>query len=338
MIEPLEDYRHHPPPQAFMTWKENWVFPALDREASVASLFHISLRPGQGEGVFTAKFCIAGEEHRYVGRTPLPASTQLMQPVENERMRFEVVEPDQRFAIRYLSAELEAELEYSARWPSFDFRDGPLAPGPSVLGDLGRAVFHYPHYEQALTFVGRITFKSGPRAGETIDLSGYANRDHSWGWRSEFSFHYHHWLTASFADTFVGASVCRDDYYALGPKTGGWISAGTRNDAIASIDLTDGHPLEKGMPLPYVARDVRYAASTVSGRTATVVAHLGSDYGRLYLDARSRDRTKTYQDVQVFCDMTLEETGQRGTGVLEVGQLGVGAGIADTWRRTASAR
>jgi hypothetical protein len=338
MIEPGDDYPHAPPPQAFMTWKENWVFPALDPDAGVASLFHISLRPGSGEGIFTAKFCIAGEEHRYVGRSPISAGVEPTRPVANERLRFELVEPDQRFLIRYTCPEFEAELAYAARWPSFDFLDGPLAPGPSVLGDLGRAVFHYHHYEQALTFEGHIAFKSGPRAGETIDLSGYANRDHSWGWRTEFSFHYHHWLTASFADGFVGASVCRDDYYELGPKTGGWIPSPAGNDPIVSVDLTDGYPLAEGAPLPFVAGDVRYVVRTLSGQTASVVAHLGSDYGRLYLDARSRDRTKTYQDVQIFCDMTLEETGQRGTGVLEVGQLGIGAGVADTWRRTASAR
>ena len=73
MVTPEDDFPHPVPPQAFMTWKENWVFPAVDTEQRVASLFHFSLRPGEGEGIFTAKFCIDDWEHRYVGRSPVPA-------------------------------------------------------------------------------------------------------------------------------------------------------------------------------------------------------------------------------------------------------------------------
>ena len=50
MVTPEDDYPHPVPPQAFMTWKENWVFPAVDTEQRVASLFHFSLRPGAGRG------------------------------------------------------------------------------------------------------------------------------------------------------------------------------------------------------------------------------------------------------------------------------------------------
>ena len=73
MITPQDDFPHPVPPQAFMTWKENWVWPAVDTANRVASLFHFSLRPAHGEGIFTAKFCIDDWEHRYVGRSPVPA-------------------------------------------------------------------------------------------------------------------------------------------------------------------------------------------------------------------------------------------------------------------------
>ena len=50
------------------------VFPAVDTEQRVATLFHFSLRPGRGEGIFTAKLSIDDWEHRYVGRSPVPAT------------------------------------------------------------------------------------------------------------------------------------------------------------------------------------------------------------------------------------------------------------------------
>ena len=172
MVAPEDDFPHPVPPQAFMTWKENWVFPAVDTEKRVASLFHFSLRPGEGEGIFTAKFCIDDWEHRYVGRSPVPADLTTFVPVANEKITFEVVTPGERFHISYISDELDADIWYTGRFPSWDFDDGPLAPGDSILGERGRYVFHFHHYEQALLHEGTITVKAGPRAGETIEVVG----------------------------------------------------------------------------------------------------------------------------------------------------------------------
>ena len=41
-------------------------------------LFDVSLRPAQDEGIFSAKFCLDGWEHRHVGRSAIPREvTQL---------------------------------------------------------------------------------------------------------------------------------------------------------------------------------------------------------------------------------------------------------------------
>jgi hypothetical protein len=336
VIAPEDDFPHPVPPQAFMTWKENWVFPAVDTERRVASLFHFSLRPGEGEGIFTAKFCIDGWEHRYVGRSPVPPDLTSFVPVANERITFEVVQPGSSFRIRYAGDELEADISYTGRFHSFDFDDGPLAPGESILGERGRHVFHFRHMEQALWHEGTITLKGGPRAGETLSVSGYSNRDHSWGWRQDLTFRRHHWLCASFEQRFVEGIVMNETCYPDGDKYGGWISVDAGNDPVASVDTSDAYWLEPGAPLPVLDRDVRYRLTTVSGDTVTVVAHIASDYGRLYLNARSPDRTQVYQDVQIFCDMTLEETGERGAGVLELGKFYDGPDAASVTARSAS--
>jgi hypothetical protein len=335
-VRPDDDFPHPVPPQAFMTWKENWVFPALDTERRVASLFHFSLRPGAGEGIFTAKFAIDGDEHRYVGRGPVPADLATLRPVADERIRFEVVEPGREFHIAYRSPELDADVRYTARFPPWDFEDGPRAPGPSDLGEIGRSVFPFHHYEQALRHEGRLVFKEGERAGTELEISGYANRDHSWGWREDLSFREHHWICASFEDRFVGGSAMEEDHYRDGLKHGGWISTTDGNDGVRAVDVAGAYWLAPNEPLPVLDRDVRYRIETVGGDVATVVAHISRDYGRLYLDARSADRSRIYQDVQIFCDFTLAETGQRGSGVLEVGKRGEGDGVADRWKRSAS--
>jgi len=335
VITPQDDFPHAVPPQAFMTWKENWVFPALDTERRVASLFHFSLRPAHGEGIFTAKFSIDGWEHRYVGRSPVPRDLTAFVPVHDERVTFAVEEAGSRFRITYTGDELDADIRYTGRFEPWDFDDGPLAPRDSPLGERGRHVFHFQHYEQALRHEGTITLKAGPRAGETIEVSGYANRDHSWGWREDLTFHHHHWLCASFDDRYVQGTLMNEACYD-GDKFGGFVSTATGNVGIARVDDSDAYWLAPGEPLPQLDRDVRYRLTAVDGTTATVVAHIASDYGRLYLNARSADRAQVYQDVEIFCEMTLEETGQRGAGVLELGKFYDGPDAAEVTARSAS--
>lgn len=338
MKSPADDYPHRVPPQAFMIWRENWVFPAVDTGNRVASLFHFSLRPSRGEGVFTAKLAIDGWEHRYVGRSPIPADPSTLHPIANERLSLRIIEPARRFHVVYTSDELDADIEYSARFEPYDFEDGPKAPGESVLGDLGRSVFPFHHYEQSLHHRGTVVVKAGPHAGEEFGITGYANRDHSWGWREDLTFHHHHWVCASFEDRFVQGSIMQEGSYPDGPKEGGWISTNAGNDPVRAVNAMDAHWVASDGLLPVLAGDLRYEVTTLGGEVATVVAHLDSDYGRLYLDARSPDRTRVYQDVEIFCDYTLEETGQRGAGVLEVGKIAQGEGVVELARRSASRR
>jgi hypothetical protein len=124
--------------------------------------------------------------------------------------------------------------------------------------------------------------------------------------------------------------------YPDGDKYGGWISTEAGNDGVAAVDTSDAYWLAEGKPLPSLDRNVRYRLTTVAGETWTVTAHIASDYGRLYLNARSADRSEVYQDVQIFCDMTLEETGERGAGVLELGKFYDGPDAASLTARSAS--
>ncbi len=335
MIAPNDDFPHPVPPQAFMTWKENWVWPAVDRENRVASLFHFSLRPAHGEGIFTAKFCIDDWEHRYVGRSPVPRDLTTFVPVRNEKIVFAVEEPARRFRITYASDELDADITYTARFHAWDFDDGPLAPGDSPLGERGRHIFHFQHYEQALWHEGTVSLKAGPRAGETIRVSGYGNRDHSWGWREDMTFDHHHWLCASFDDRYIQGTLMNEECYD-GDKYGGWISTDAGNEAVSHLDDSAAYWLERGTPLPQLDRDVQYVVTTVDGAKATVIAHIASDYGRLYLNARNADRTRVYQDVQIFCEMTHVETGKRGSGVLELGKMYAGPDANEVTARSAS--
>lgn len=324
MIAPGDEHPHPVAPQAFQTWKENWCLCAVDRDRRLAAVFHVSLRPVQGEAVFSSKLSHAGREHRYVRRYPIGPDPRALSPLSDGALTLEVVAEGEHLRIAYHSEELSAELDFRGRFGVFDFADGPPAPGSSTLGEIGRHVFPFQHYEQGLDVTGSVRF-----AGEdAVAIEGRGNRDHSWGFRDDFGFRRHHWICANFEDRFIGGSAMVETSYP-GLKHGGAVATAEGHDPIVEVDESGAYWLEPGEPLGELDRDVSYRLRTAGGREHTVIAHVAEPHAVLYLNAKSADRAQLYQDRQVFCDYTLAETGERGCGVLELGKHLSGPGVAD---------
>ncbi len=330
MIEPRDDLPHPVPPQAFMLWKENWCFSGVDTAHAIGVLFHFSLRPTLGEGIFTAKVSVEGEEIRSVTRSPIPQDLTTLVPVTNGDLTLTIVEPLRTFHVSYASEDVEADVTFTGRYTPWDFREGVQTPGETTLGgDMGRTVFHFPHYEQGLHMEGTLTLKTGSRAGETIRLTGVGNRDHSWGWRDDHLFIQHHWINANFDDRFLqGTSMFEVTYPE--PKHGGFEGREAGNVGVVRVAADGAYGLdEENVPIPALDRDCQYTLTLEDGTTRTLVAHIGSAYATLALNFRSKDRARAYQDIQIFCDFTLPEEGLKGAGVLEIGKRLQGPGVAD---------
>jgi hypothetical protein len=329
MITEHDDFPHPVPIQAFMTWKENWVFPGVDLDAGVAVLFHFSLRPALGEGIFTAKANGPGVKIRYVGRSPVPRDLRQLVPVRDRHVTFTVVEPLQHFHLHYAGPDGEIDAHFRARFPAWDFADGPKPEGESPLGPVGLSVFPFHHYEQGLTVEGFVRQEGGP----AVPFSGYGNRDHSWGWRDDFCFRKHHWVCASFADRYVQGSTMLETTFPT-QKHGGFVSTALGNVATTFVDTSGTYWEEPANePLPAFDRPARYVIRTADGEEHHLVAHIDEAIAKLYLNARSEDRSQVYQDCQIFCRYTDEHTGEVGAGILELGKFIEGPGIADRLRR-----
>jgi len=311
VIGAADEHAHAVAPQAFQTWKENWCLCAVDPAQRFAAVFHVSLRPVTGEGVFSAKLYAGGHEFKHVRRHPIGPDPRALMPLADGALTVTLGDAPR---VELELDEVSASLEFTGRFGVFDFADGPLAPGPSTLGDIGRHVFPFNHYEQGLDVRGVVRF-----GGEEVVISGRGNRDHSWGFRDDFGFRHHHWICANFDSCFVGGSAMVETSYD-GLKHGGAVASADGHDPVVEVDESGAYWLAPGEPLPDLDRDVTYTLRTLSGRELTVTAHVSSPYALLYLNARSEDRTQLYQDRQVFCDYTLHETGERGCGVLELGK------------------
>jgi len=325
MLDAHADRPHAVPPQVFMPWKENWCFTGVDQFQRTAMVWHISLRPVDGEGIFTCKFDGPDLRIRHVGRHPIGRGVDADRPLTDGAVRFEVIEPHREFLLTFDDADTRVECIATARFGPFDFADGNLAPGTSPIGELGRHVFPFNHYEQSLSFTARIT----RRGHDDVTLTGWGNRDHSWGWRDDFGFRSHQWICANFEDAYVQGSTMVDTTYP-DRKYGGFVSDHAGNDPVVDIDISGaywGDPPNE--PLPHLDRDVTYVIRTERGRELAMTAHLSDHLRILYLNARHPDRSQVYQDAQVFCPFTLDTTGQHGVGLLELGKHLSGEGIAD---------
>jgi hypothetical protein len=312
-----------------MLWKENWCFSGVDRRAGVGFVLHFSLRPTRDEGIFTAKFVLDGQEIRSVQRSPIPRDLTELVPVTNGALTLEVLEPLGRFHLTYSGDEVEADLVFEGRFPPWDFREGIRTSGETTVGERGRTVFHFPHYEQGMAVTGTVTALTGEHADRTWDVDGVGNRDHSWGWRDDHLFIQHHWLNANFDDRFVqGTSMFETTYPE--PKHGGFESTAAGNVGVARIVPRDAYWLdEDNVPIPDLDRDCTYDLTLEDGTSRTVVAHLSEAVGTLALNFRSRDRTRAYQDIQAFVPFTLPDEGLEGAGVLEIGKRLRGPGVGD---------
>lgn len=325
MLDIHADRPHPVPPQVFMPWKENWCFAGLDTTSDTAMVWHVSLRPVDGEGIFTCKFDGPDLRVRHVGRHPIGRGLAASDELSDGHVTIEVVEPHRVFSLTFRDDDVEIDCVCTARFAPFDFADGALAPGTSTIGELGRHVFPFNHYEQALEFTAGVR----RRGRADVQLSGWANRDHSWGWRDDFGFRSHHWICASFDDCYVQGSTMIDTTYPE-RKYGGFVSSLAGNDPVTYVDVSGAYweaPMNE--PLPSFDRDVTYALTTHARGRLEVTAHLSDHIRILHLNARHPDRSQVYQDAQIFCPFTLETTGQRGAGLLELGKHLEGPGIAD---------
>jgi len=327
-----QDFPHEVPPEALMMWKENWFFVGVDPESRVATSFHWSLRPQLPEGIFSAKVVVDGTEHRYVGRSKIPKQLKGFHPVADDCLSLEILEEGSRYRVRFANDEFQADITYTARFDTFDFSDGHENPGESTMGDVGRTVFHFRHQEQALAVSGTVTVD-----GRTIEVGGWASRDHSWGYRDDHLFINHHWICASFEDRFVQGTAMNERSYDGGMKFGGFVSSAAGNVPTTNIDVSQTYwDTSDEAPLPPLDRDVTYELQTADGQRIEIVAKLSEDFGRLDLHYRNKERTEAYEDRLVFCTYEIPATGEVGNGVLEIGKHLRGAEAVAQLRRPAA--
>ncbi len=180
--EPQEEGRHAPGPEQL--WNESWYFDAVSDDGRTGVYTRLGLYPNLGVSWLTAFVC--GPERPTVAvvdfAAPLPGGEELT--VARERLRAEHVceSPLQRFRVRLQGAgETHADPSALLRGERGDPVDVAMDLVWETLGEP-YAYRVATRYEIPCRVSGTVRV-----AGETIELRGVGQRDHSWGMRDWWS-------------------------------------------------------------------------------------------------------------------------------------------------------
>jgi len=182
MLTEKDEFRH--PHDNDLRWRESLYWGLVLPDASVGGLLYLRMDPNAG----TANPLILiyrgfGEvAYSFTKEYALPAKFEL-DDVNFGRFQLRCLRPLSRCAITFTDdADMSLDFLFTGIHPPFDYARNRCGC-PSYMATN--------RFEQAGRIEGELRFK-----GETFQLTGYAQRDHSWGTRDWGAIQHYKWISA----------------------------------------------------------------------------------------------------------------------------------------------
>jgi len=312
-----DDRPHTIPAFAYLRYKENYFFVIMDPERHVFGLSHLNTEPIFNRTRFTLNLNVHGERFAYANETPVPANFAMSSALGDGKLSLRFVEPHGRFDLGFHDDDVELDVIFEARRPTFDFSAcrtaAPDMPSFQEVLTLGLNL-PFNHQQQSLRTRGRVWLKSG-RHRSPIELDGWGYRDHSWVMRSDNVVRQHVWTGLNFPRRAFGMKTIETLQ-----RPGLWAKEGYVSDddgarALRSINVIrqgekDGWP-EK---LQFEFRDAFDKPFTievdVAGRYSDVPLH----------SEKTLANQSQYSIIETCCPLLHLETGEKGVGLVEIGK------------------
>lgn len=316
---------HAPPPEGEGRLFADTVWlSAIAPEAGIVGFTQHHISPNRGYGRYQCQLWIDGVRMVYVGKQ-VGGLEPGMTSWSDGRMRYDVVEPFERIRLTLDHTHFGFDFEYTARHVTFDYED--CVGGSPLAGLQPVAGVHGGHYEQALDLRGTFEIRSGPAAGEVREIEAVAHRDHTWSDRfaGETPWAYpagqaalHYWLVLQFPERNINVTGFFD-LSVLGvereiDRIGGFESSARGARPVLACRPA---PLDGGLAQPAGDQGPRrFRIEFEDGEVIHVRATRLHGIAKLLMlgedDAESR-----LNDYEAFVDLEIEETGERGNGVME---------------------
>jgi len=282
-ITPADDYQHIPDEK--LEWRESYYFNFVSHDRKTSGFTTIGVLPNQKREEFVLALIHEDKQTIY-----FKEQEQSRNPLSNNTLTFELVEPMQRWKIDFSSEDLDLKIRWKARFPPLDFGRGS---GTSWRG----------HFEQSGVVKGELSLPDGGKS----PVEGYSQRDKSWGSRD---WHIEKW-------------------FALHAQFGTY-AIGLRRDTVSGIQYISGglSSAEKPTPASLVDVEMMYEEGDSKNPTGALTSVRFADGKVTVLRSRlvsPKSFVKFSRDFQngsteLFEGMAIHEcvaTGEKGTGLIE---------------------
>ena len=186
MVELLDTDEYAHTPTERRDWRESYYFNWVDLDTGVSGFSTIGLLPKDSKREFVFALFNNGERDIYFVEPEGEVPPDFHMSLSDGVLSYVLVEPFKEWRIRYKGKKIDASIEWTGRFPAYDFGQGS---GTSWEG----------HFEQSGHVRGTIIFSDG----RTIEFDGLGERDKSWGSRD---WHIENWyaLHAQFDEMSIG--------------------------------------------------------------------------------------------------------------------------------------
>ncbi len=278
---------------------ESWYFNFIDRPNKVFLVSRISLHMDKNKSRILVLLVVDGKTTTYFNEVPLKKMPNNWE--FDKKIKFFCIEPMKEWRITFEDQKHELDLNFKGRFSVFNSAD---AEDPEEFikkygKDLLKVVAQ-EHYEQPMIATGTLKLKN---KGETRDVKGFGNRDHSWGVRHYIQIDGWYWGAAQFEnETFI---MTRSELLGKVMEFGVILSKDKENAIIEKVDITTKTKDDGKTPLSstIIVTDKKGNKRTIESKSI----HF------MYLTLPTRTgKTEIFEQVAVF---TCE--GKEGDGISE---------------------
>lgn len=286
-----EDELLHPPTDE-LKWRESYYFNWLDLDNKISGFSTIGIVPNENRREFVFLLFLEDRNEVYYKEPPLQeydANINIM--LKNKNLSYKLIEPFKKWEISYKSRKIEFDVTFETRFPTFNF------------GKDSSKSWHQ-HFESS----GKITGKLLKKDGENIHISGYGQRDKSWGFRDWHQFD--KWYAGHFQFEDWSCAF-RKDYSVDRIDLSGHVSTKQRNISIINMDI-DTHVDSDNFKSPLITN---YKFTDAAGASYIVKAErFGRNSYIRFVRSFLGGYTELFEQMATIENLN---TGEIGVGMME---------------------
>lgn len=285
-----DEYLHNPTKE--LKWRESYYFNWVDLENKISGFSTIGILPNEKRREFVFFLFLKDRNEIYYKEPFLDKFDEDINTMLREKkLSYVLIDPFKEWQINYASRKLSFNITFETRFPTYNF------------GVDSSASWHQ-HFEASGKISGVINFKNG----KSIKISGYGQRDKSWGYRDWHQF---------------------DKWYAGHFQFNKWACAFRKDEIKQKADLS-GHISNKSgnIPLKEVSIETeldrdqfKSPLSSIYNITDTFDNHYRIKAQRIKNDSFirfvrefNRGFTELFEQMVIMEDL---DTGEIGSGMME---------------------